>query len=119
MKKNDARLGVYQGPYRSVMEAALEGMRLRRLNAVSAQSARYTELVNVYKSVGGGWVAEAGKLAPPPGLDVGQSPSEVRDDQDVAAPKARDLPVDGGLGEEIDQGRGADVHRRPHANEPT
>jgi outer membrane protein, multidrug efflux system len=45
------------------------------LNAVSSQSARYTELVNVYKAVGGGWVSEADKLAPQPKLGVSQNPS--------------------------------------------
>jgi outer membrane protein, multidrug efflux system len=45
------------------------------LNAVSSQSARYTEIVNVYKAVGGGWVTEADKLAPQPTLGVSQNPS--------------------------------------------
>ena len=48
------------------------------LNAVASQSARYTEIVNVYKAVGGGWVTEADQLAPQPKLGVGQNPSLFR-----------------------------------------
>jgi multidrug efflux system outer membrane protein len=33
---------------------------------VRSKAARYTELVNVYKATGGGWVDEAEKLAPKP-----------------------------------------------------
>ena len=29
---------------------------------------RYTQLINVYKSMGGGWVDEAAEMAPPPQL---------------------------------------------------
>ena len=36
------------------------------LAAVQSQADSYTQLVNVYKAVGGGWVNEAAKLAPPP-----------------------------------------------------
>jgi len=36
------------------------------LTAVRSQAERYTQLIGVYKAVGGGWVDEAGKLAPPP-----------------------------------------------------
>jgi multidrug efflux system outer membrane protein len=36
------------------------------LAAVRSQAERYTQLVNVYKAVGGGWVDEADKLAPQP-----------------------------------------------------
>jgi multidrug efflux system outer membrane protein len=36
------------------------------LAAVRSQAERYTQLVNVYKAVGGGWVNEADKLAPQP-----------------------------------------------------
>ena len=38
------------------------------LVAVRTQFDRYTQLINVYKSMGGGWVDEAAKLAPPPKL---------------------------------------------------
>jgi multidrug efflux system outer membrane protein len=34
------------------------------LTAVSTQAERYTQLINVYKAMGGGWVDEADKLAP-------------------------------------------------------
>ena len=34
------------------------------LTAVRASADRFTELVNVYKAVGGGWIDEADKLAP-------------------------------------------------------
>jgi len=33
------------------------------LTAVSTQAERYSQLVNVYKAMGGGWVDEADKLA--------------------------------------------------------
>jgi len=48
------------------------------LVAVRTQLERYNQLVDVYKSMGGGWVDEAAKLAPPPKLvDVGApSPSQ-------------------------------------------
>jgi multidrug efflux system outer membrane protein len=36
------------------------------LAAVRSQAERYTQLVNVFKAVGGGWVNEADKLAPQP-----------------------------------------------------
>jgi multidrug efflux system outer membrane protein len=36
------------------------------LAAVRSQAERYTQLVNVYKAVGGGWVNQADKLAPQP-----------------------------------------------------
>ena len=38
------------------------------LNAVRAKADRYTELVNVYKATGGGWVGEAGQFTPKPRL---------------------------------------------------
>ena len=36
------------------------------LTAVRAQAERYTQIVNVYQALGGGWVDEASKLAPQP-----------------------------------------------------
>jgi multidrug efflux system outer membrane protein len=36
------------------------------LTAVNTQAERYTQLINVYKAVGGGWVDEADRLAPKP-----------------------------------------------------
>jgi multidrug efflux system outer membrane protein len=38
------------------------------LAAVRSQAERYTQIVNVYQAVGGGWVDEADKLAPQPQL---------------------------------------------------
>jgi multidrug efflux system outer membrane protein len=38
------------------------------LTAVRAQAERYTQIVNVYQAVGGGWVDEVGKVAPQPQL---------------------------------------------------
>jgi multidrug efflux system outer membrane protein len=38
------------------------------LAAVASQAERYTQIVNVYQAVGGGWVDEADKLAPQPQL---------------------------------------------------
>jgi multidrug efflux system outer membrane protein len=51
------------------------------LTAVSSQAGRYTQIVNVYQAVGGGWVDEADKLAPQPQLarPVGEgSPTAAR-----------------------------------------
>ena len=36
------------------------------LAAVASQAGAFTQVVNVYSAVGGGWVDEAAKLAPPP-----------------------------------------------------
>ena len=45
------------------------------LVAVRTQFDRYTQLINVYKSMGGGWVDEAAEMAPPPQLvEKGDSP---------------------------------------------
>lgn len=41
------------------------------LSAVSVQAERYTQVVNVYKAVGGGWVDEADRLAPQPAMAEG------------------------------------------------
>ncbi len=38
------------------------------LTAVRSQAERYTQIVNVYQAVGGGWVDEADRLAPQPQL---------------------------------------------------
>jgi len=45
------------------------------LTSVRAQAERYTQLVNVYRAFGGGWVDEAGGLAPQPllGGSTGQT----------------------------------------------
>lgn len=42
------------------------------LSAVRSQAERYTQLVNVYRAVGGGWVMEADKRAPQPQGMAGQ-----------------------------------------------
>jgi multidrug efflux system outer membrane protein len=42
------------------------------LTSVRTQAERYTQLVNVYRAFGGGWVDEAGKLAPQPQLSQSQ-----------------------------------------------
>jgi multidrug efflux system outer membrane protein len=46
------------------------------LAAVASQADRYTQIVNVYQAVGGGWVDEADKLAPQPqlALPAGEGP---------------------------------------------
>jgi outer membrane protein, multidrug efflux system len=46
------------------------------LASVTAQASRYTQLVNVYRAFGGGWVGEAVKLAPQPQLGQLQSKTE-------------------------------------------
>ncbi len=38
------------------------------LTAVRSQAESYTQIVGVFNAVGGGWVDEAGKLAPRPTL---------------------------------------------------
>ena len=45
------------------------------LTAVRSQAERYTQIVNVYQAVGGGWVDEASRLAPQPLL--GRSEGEA------------------------------------------
>jgi multidrug efflux system outer membrane protein len=46
------------------------------LTAVRSQADRFTQIVNVYKAVGGGWLDEADKLAPHPrGVASGESPA--------------------------------------------
>ena len=42
------------------------------LTAVRSKAARYTELVNVYRATGGGWVDEAESLAPKPRFTTGR-----------------------------------------------
>ena len=44
------------------------------LAAVGSQADSYTQVVNVYKAVGGGWVTDADKLAPQPSLGLTQHP---------------------------------------------
>ena len=45
------------------------------LTAVTSQAGTYTQLVNVYSAVGGGWVDEADKLAPQPqGVATSEAP---------------------------------------------
>ncbi|MCL4799872.1 MAG: efflux transporter outer membrane subunit [Burkholderiales bacterium] len=46
------------------------------LTAVRAQADRYTQIVNVYKAFGGGWVEEADKLAPRPQLVEAGAPAQ-------------------------------------------
>ena len=46
------------------------------LAAVQSQADSYTQLVNVYKAVGGGWVNEADKLAPQPQGMAAREPRE-------------------------------------------
>lgn len=50
------------------------------LVAVRTQVERYNQLVNVYTSMGGGWVDEAAKLAPPPRLVDGGASSSPQGD---------------------------------------
>jgi multidrug efflux system outer membrane protein len=45
------------------------------LNAVRSTAERYTQIVNVFQAVGGGWVDEAVRLAPPPQLASPAAPS--------------------------------------------
>jgi multidrug efflux system outer membrane protein len=42
------------------------------LSAVRSQADRYTQLVNVYRAVGGGWVMEADNFAPQPAAALGR-----------------------------------------------
>jgi multidrug efflux system outer membrane protein len=45
------------------------------LNAVRAQAESYTQIVNVYQAVGGGWLDEAGRVAPQPQLGAAAGPA--------------------------------------------
>jgi multidrug efflux system outer membrane protein len=53
--------------YLEVLDAENE-LFSAELTAVRAQAERYTQIVNVYQAVGGGWVDEVGKVAPQPQL---------------------------------------------------
>jgi len=44
------------------------------LAAVTSQADRFTQLVNVYRAFGGGWIDEAGKVAPTPQLAAASEP---------------------------------------------
>jgi multidrug efflux system outer membrane protein len=48
------------------------------LNAVRSQAESYTQIVNVFQAVGGGWVDEAVRLAPPPLLSNSEAPGSAR-----------------------------------------
>jgi multidrug efflux system outer membrane protein len=58
----------FDGGYASYLEVLYAENELfgAELNAVRARVDWHTELVNVYKAVGGGWVDEADRLAPQP-----------------------------------------------------
>jgi multidrug efflux system outer membrane protein len=60
----------FDGGYASYLEVLYAENELfgAELNAIRARVDWHTELVNVYKAVGGGWVDEAGQLAPGPAL---------------------------------------------------
>jgi len=45
------------------------------LTAVRSMAERYTQIVNVYQAVGGGWVDEADRLAPQPQLAPQAAPA--------------------------------------------
>jgi multidrug efflux system outer membrane protein len=44
------------------------------LTAVRSQAEQYTQIVNVYRAMGGGWVTEADQLAPQPALSQSREP---------------------------------------------
>jgi len=58
------------------------------LNAVAALSGRYTEVVNVYKAMGGGWVDLADPLAPKPAASPGAAAAASAGPSAGAAPAA-------------------------------
>jgi multidrug efflux system outer membrane protein len=41
---------------------------------VRSQADQYTQIVNVYRAMGGGWVTEADRLAPRPVLSGSRAP---------------------------------------------
>jgi hypothetical protein len=48
------------------------------LGAVRSQADSFTQIINVYGAVGGGWVIEADKLAPQPAFEITQHPPPSR-----------------------------------------
>jgi outer membrane protein, multidrug efflux system len=66
----------FDNGYASYLEVLYASNELfgAELAAVRSQADGYTQVVNVYKAVGGGWVTEADKLAPQPALGLTQNP---------------------------------------------
>ena len=60
----------FDGGYASYLEVLYAENELfsSELNAVRSQADRFTQIVNVYQAVGGGWVDRADQLAPQPQL---------------------------------------------------
>jgi multidrug efflux system outer membrane protein len=66
----------FDNGYASYLEVLYASNELfaAELAAVRSQADSYTQIVNVYKAVGGGWVTEADRLAPQPSLGLTQNP---------------------------------------------
>ena len=62
----------YEGGYTSYLEVldAERSLFNAELNYAQTQADLFNALVNVYKAMGGGWVDEAGKLAPRPAMTI-------------------------------------------------
>lgn len=69
----NVRYRVGSGDLRAVQQQqiALYGART---SFIRVQSEQLVQRVNLYLALGGGWVDEAGKLAPSPGVDISKNP---------------------------------------------
>ena len=76
--RNYARLARlrYDNGYTSYLEVTDAETKLfnAELQYTQAQGQLYFALINLYKALGGGWVDEADKLAPPPASDITKNP---------------------------------------------
>jgi multidrug efflux system outer membrane protein len=66
----------YEGGYTSYIEVldAERSLFQGQLQLAQTQAQLYFALVSLYKALGGGWVDEAEKLAPQPGVDTSRNP---------------------------------------------
>jgi multidrug efflux system outer membrane protein len=66
----------YENGYTSYIEVLDSERSLfqAQLQLVQSQGQLYFALISLYKALGGGWVDEAGKLSPQPGVDISKNP---------------------------------------------
>ena len=66
----------YEGGYTSYIEVldAERSLFQAQLQLVQAEAQLHFAVVSLYKALGGGWLDEAGKLAPQPGMDINENP---------------------------------------------
>ena len=76
--RNYARLARlrYDNGYTSYLEVTDAETKLfnAELQYTQTQGQLFFALINLYKAMGGGWVDEAGKVAPQPGVDISKNP---------------------------------------------